>query len=1033
MLEHEGVTTLPKQPIPGLYENLVDETLDKLLAQMDTNTYELAEKLTPSHTAEAFARYLYTQSRLALGRLNDIEAQRKLVDELLERLAVDRMNPPTRQLLAVADSTRPGLGEKRFPSRPRIPLAESELLVNARGQLSIGAALTSELDSADRVDLICAFIKRVGLARLEPELRALTEGRPGSLRVLTTVYTGATEVEALERLVALGATVKVDYEGRATRLHAKAWLLHRESGLTTAYVGSSNISHSALVDGREWNVRLSARENPDLVTKLAAEFAALWAEPDAFQPFEAERFTQARARERGVFAPNSTFVRFDLRPYRFQELILDKLAAARELHGHHRNLVVAATGTGKTMIAAFDYARMRASCPKLLFVAHRKEILEQARASFQGVLGDPQFGELLVDGQKPGEAEHVFASIQSLHNRLEAINPCDYDFVIIDEFHHAEANTYQRLLNRLNPRELLGLTATPERGDGKDVASFFAGRITAELRLWEALERELLCPFQYFGVGDGVDLDQLTWRQGGYDRAELEQVYTGHHARVDRIIQAVGRYVPAPESMRALGFCVGIEHARFMAKQFVARGIAADVVVGTDESHERAASLAALRDGRIRVLFCVDVFNEGVDLPEVDTLLFLRPTESATLFLQQLGRGLRRYPGKLSTTVLDFIGNAHRNFRFDRKFRALLADSVGVAEQIEHDFPWLPPGCAIVLEPQPREIVLSNVRRALAGRRPPVVSELRVLAREVDPTLAEFLAAMQWQPEQLYRERKRDWTYTGLRQDAGVLAAAELDGKFANSLPNLLHVDDRLRLTTWQRWLADSKPPKLAGMTGHERRLASMLLAVLIGGGVGQIPDLASGLRRIWQQSSLRDEARQLLALVASRVEHIDVEFTDRPDIPLRLHARYTRDELLAACGALQAGKDPKMQTGMRLLANERVLLNLVTIDKQTGYSPKTQYRDYALSRTSFHSESPHNAGPDTPFGRHVLDHAKEGLAVLLFVRPRKEDERGLTLPYVFLGPTTLDQATGDRPMQLTWELATPIPAWFYPQACLTT
>ncbi len=841
MLEHGRVTS-PKPLAPGLYEDLIDDDLDKRLVGATT---DIIDKFDPAQSAEAFARHLYMRSRVAFARIGDVENQRELIDVLLGKLEASRVSPPTRQLRAVADPARAGLADPHFPGRPGIPLAESELLVNARGQLSIGAALIGELASADRVDLICAFIKRRGLAQLEPALRALTQRGPDRLRVLTTVYTGATEAEALERLVGLGATVRVDYEGRATRLHAKAWVLHRNSGLTTAYVGSSNISHSALVDGREWNVRLSARENPDLIIKLAAEFAALWAQDDSFQPFDTQQFARARSRERGAFEGETTFVRFDLHPYGFQELILDKLAAARELHDQHRNLVVAATGTGKTMIAAFDYKALRATCPRLLFVAHRKEILQQALASFRGVLGDRNFGELLVDGKVPSTGKHVFASIQSLQHRLDAIRPDEYDCVIIDEFHHAEASTYQRLLSHLKPRELLGLTATPERGDGKDVTRFFAGRITAELRLWEALERQLLCPFQYFGVADGVALDHLAWRQGGYDRAELEKVYTGHHARVERIVQAVNHYIPAPESMCALGFCVGVEHARFMAKQFGQRGIPAAAVVGTDESTERASALAALREGRIRVLFCVDIFNEGIDLPEVDTLLFLRPTESATLFLQQLGRGLRKVAERDKvTTVLDFIGNAHRNFRFDQKFRALLAEGVGVAEQVAHDFPWLPAGCAIVLEAESREIVLSNVKRALASRRASVVAELRTLAREGEPTLAEFLRAMQWQPRELYRARARDWTYTGLRQDADVIAACELDDKFAKSLANLLHVDDRLRLATWQQWLTLPNPPKLTGLSEPERRLATMLLAVLLGGGVGPIRDLASGSGR---------------------------------------------------------------------------------------------------------------------------------------------------------------------------------------------
>lgn len=1027
MLEHGRVTSRRKLA-PGLYEDLVDAELDRLLAAVAPDE-RVVEGLEPSGSAELLARYVYARTREALGRTPKIEDQRAIVDALLGPLELAAIPPPARRLLALAEPDRAALASERFAGRPSIPLAESELLVNARGQIDLAAALISELRSADRVDLVCSFIKRTGLARLEPALRELCTRRPGALRILTTTYTGVTEGEALARLTELGAEVRVDYGGITTRLHAKAWVLQRASGLSTAYVGSSNISHSALVDGREWNVRLSARENPDLLDKLGREFEALWADA-AFAPFERERFEQARSHARGHDSPTLALARFDLRPFAFQDEILDKLAAARELHDRHRNLIVAATGTGKTMIAAFDYARVRASCPRLLFVAHRKEILAQARGSFAAVLRDPRFGELLVDGQIPRTAQHVFASIQSLRTRLAELGPEDYDYVVIDEFHHAEAPTYQRLLERIRPRELLGLTATPERADGQDPTRWFSGHVTAELRLWDALERGLLCPFHYFAVADEVDLSHVAWQQGGYDRSALDGLYTGNHARARRIAAAIQQYVPAPESMRALGFCVSVGHAEFMAKQFAERGIAATVVVGTTPSDQRESALARLRTGELRVVFCVDVFNEGVDLPEVDTLLFLRPTESATLFLQQLGRGLRKHGRDKVTTVLDFIGNAHRNFRFDHRFRALLGPGRGLEEQIEREFPWLPPGCAIVLEPQARKVVLANVKSALAGRRKHVVDELRSLGQAGLPPLEQFLVAMQWQPEQLYRAPKSDWSYTGLAQDAGLLAAADRDDKIARGLACMLHVDDRLRLTTWRRWLGSAKPPKLAGMPESERRLATMLVALLIGGGVGELADLGQGLRRIWK-SGMRDELLALLELLERRVAHVDVEWRERADLPLRVHARYTRDELLAACGALRAGADPKLQTGMRLLPDAKVLLNLVTIDKTSGYSPKTQYRDHAISRTRFHSETPHTAGPDTALGRHILDHVAEGTSVLLFVRARPEDERGVTAPYVFLGPTRLLDYQGDRPMQLTWALDHAIPAWFYPQACL--
>jgi len=1031
---------------PGRYEDLVDLDLERWLATLEDADFELGPELEREQAAEAFARYLYGRARAALTRVNDVEQQRALLERMLGVLELADAGPraPTQQLLAVADPRRSTLGARRFVPAPRIPLGESDLLVNARDEFTLAAILVGELASADRVDLMCAFIRTSGLARIEPALRELVDRRrdqePTPLRIVTTTYTGATELAALERLRELGATVFVDYEGRDTRLHAKAWVLHRDSGLSTAFVGSSNLSHSAVVDGREWNVRLSSRETPDLIRKLSDEFEAVW-RSERFSCFDASRFARATDRERGTTAKR--FVRFDLRPFPFQETILLELTAARELHGHHRNLIVAATGTGKTMIAAFDYQRL---CkvgeprPRLLFVAHRREILTQAHDSFRQVLGDPGFGELLVDGERPQAGDHVFASIQSLSNRLSDIDPRRYEHVVVDEFHHAEAGSYRRLLAHLTPNELLGLTATPERGDGVNVAeSFFDGRIAAELRLWEALDRGLLCPFNYFGVADSVDLSGLAWQRGGYDRAALEGVYTGHHERVRQIIAAIHRYVGAPESMRALGFCVGVEHARFMAEQFSKRGIAAVAVTGSTPLDERDAAMEQLRAGQMRVVFCVDVFNEGVDLPELDTLLFLRPTESAALFLQQLGRGLRWRPAKL-TTVLDFIGNAHRKFRFDLRFRAMIGGQRGLLEQVEQDFPRLPPGCSIMLEPQAREHVLANVKQAL-GQRNAIVAELRELAKHAGraPTLAAFLDAMQWDPGQLYRQRRGSgWTYAELCVDAGLLAANESETsdhkKLAGSLGGLRHVDDRARIDGWGRWLSQPTPPAGSSMSAWEQRLATMLLALFYSGAVGRLRDLDDGLALIWRYPRLREEARELLALVAQKRKSVDGDFrhADRP-IPLRLHAHYSRDELLAACGALRPGSDPKMQTGMRRLPDEGVILNLITIDKRAShYSPKTRYRDYALSRTIFHSETPHTAGPDTPFGRQLLAHERDGVAVLLFVRPADKDELGRTCPYLFLGATRLTAWAGDRPMQLTWELSTPIPAWFYPHTCLT-
>ena len=364
-----------------------------------------------------------------------------------------------------------------------------------------------------------------------------------------------------------------------TRLHAKAWLLRRNTGFHTAYVGSSNLSHAALVDGLEWNVRLSAMSTPHLLEKFRATFDSYWEnrEFELYRPSEdGDRLRAALETASGNRARDGitvTLSGLEVHPKPFQAEILEELDAERTIHDRHRNLIVAATGTGKTVIAALDYRRLARDTHgrdlTLLFVAHRKEILLQARRMYQEVLTDPTFGELLVDGQEPANWRHVFASIQSLSQaRLSGITPDHFDVVVIDEFHHAEAASYRRLLDHVRPIELLGLTATPERADGVDVRDFFGGRVAAELRLWEALEQNLLCPFHYFGIHDGTDLETVQWRRGGYDLAALSGVYTGNDARTRIVLKELGDKVADVAAMRALGFCVSVEHARYMAQRF---------------------------------------------------------------------------------------------------------------------------------------------------------------------------------------------------------------------------------------------------------------------------------------------------------------------------------------------------------------------------------------------------------------------------------------------------------------------------------
>ena len=503
--------------------------------------------------------------------------------------------------------------------------------------------------------------------------------------------------------------MRISYDLGTTRLHAKAWVFHRHTGFATAYVGSSNLTHSAQVTGLEWNVRASAARNPGVISKFAAVFNSYWAADD-FVPYDPAQFEEERERAGRVDSgPRVILSSIEVRALPFQARLLELVELSRQ-QGHHRNLLVAATGTGKTVMAALDYAalRDRLARSRLLFVAHREEILDQSLAMFRYALRDASFGEKWVGGARPTRFDHVFASIQSLQaSDLAALPPDHFDVVIVDEFHHAAATSYKRILDHLRPIELLGLTATPERSDGLPILHWFDDRIAAELRLWEAIEQQYLSPFLYFGIHDGLDLRDVPWRRGrGYDVDALSTVYTSSDAWARLVVQQVAEHTETA-TMRALGFCVSVEHARFMAQHFNRHGIPAVAVWGDSPRAEREGALRDLAQGRIRVVFSVDLFNEGVDVPAVDTVIMLRPTESPTLFLQQLGRGLRKTTTKSTCTVLDFVGTHRKEFRFDRRFRALLGGSRRDVERaVQLQFPFLPAGCHMQLDAVASEIVL---------------------------------------------------------------------------------------------------------------------------------------------------------------------------------------------------------------------------------------------------------------------------------------------------------------------------------------
>jgi len=720
----------------GIYERLISRLVESELKTVNREQFFVKESsIEKSEASKLLSQYLSEVINCALGLITDensieqqIEVSNKIIlllkDELKNIDFEDDLIAVNGRILnaifSKLNSNVVNYEEHLKKITPFTRLTQSELFTGSNIGISLESELKKEILSSDKIYFLVSFIKWSGIRIFENELREFTQ-RGNKLKVITTSYMGATDLKAVEFLSGLPNTeVKISYNTENERLHAKSYLFFRNTGFHTGYIGSSNISRSALTSGLEWNLKITTKEIGHIIDKFEKTFETYW-QDNEFETFikeeHIEKLRTALKKERKNDRTETIFY-FEIKPFPFQQEILEKLDVERTIHHRNKNLVVAATGTGKTIISAFDFKNYLKKNPnaKFLFVAHRKDILIQARTMFAGVLRENNFGELWVDGEEPSNYKAVFASVMTLKNRIGQLQLTEnyYDFIIIDEVHHIAANSYRPILDKFKPVILLGLTATPERNDGANILDDFCNTIAAEIRLPEALNRKLLSPFQYFGISDSVDLSNATWQNGRYLPSELSRLYAQNDIRIGEIIQKCKGYLRDFEDVRAIGFCVTKEHASYMAEKFVLAGLKADFIVsgnGRDELRESIKSKFQKKE--INYLFVVDIFNEGIDIPEIDTVLFLRPTESLTVFLQQLGRGLRLADNKECLTVLDFVGNARPEYDFEGKFRALIGKTnSSTMEELEREFPHLPLGCSIVLEKKAKEYILENIKNA---------------------------------------------------------------------------------------------------------------------------------------------------------------------------------------------------------------------------------------------------------------------------------------------------------------------------------
>lgn len=1057
----------------GLYEKTVSLGLRRELAAAQDELAATIGQLDAAEASRVLSAYAAHAVRLALDSfegkdaltqqvgfvnhlIEDMAASLEDDSELAGRLEDDRVDmsakTPEQLLSLVPRKKQLDPGKPQALPRPETSVAETSLFTGAGHEPQLMGELRREIASADEILMLVSFVKWSGVRLLMGELRSFAE-RGGRLRVITTSYVGATDPKAVTELSRLpGASVKVSYDTGRTRLHAKAYVFRRRSGYTTAYVGSSNLSNPAMTSGLEWNVKVSRADQKDILDKICATFDTYWHDPEFedYREQDEERLAEAIRHERGWDKEEGEgkVYSFDIRPYPYQQQILDALAAEREVGGHWRNLVVAATGTGKTVIAAFDY---RSFCERqgrrarLLFVAHREEILRQSLACFRGVLKDQNFGSLMVGGERPETApSHLFVSVQTLQSQKlwERFDPAYFEYIVVDEIHHAAASSYQEIFTCFQPKILLGLTATPERADGQSILPYFDGRIAAEIRLPEAIDRKLLCPFSYFGVTDEVSLQGLRWQRGGYAEADLENVYVLDERiarrRANLIIDATRRYVADIGHVRGLGFCVSKAHARFMAERFREAGIKAEAVCADTDEKARRQARDDLKDGRLQFIFAVDIYNEGVDIPEIDTVLFLRPTQSLTIFLQQLGRGLRLAPGKECLTVLDFIGQQDRRYDFTSKLEALLEPGrEGLRSQIEEGFPSVPKGCSIQLEKVAQRYVLENISAAI-GTKQSLVSAMAGFEQEAGRPLSleVFLSFHHLDIRDIYRVA----SFSRLCVWAGVAPDFEEEDEedLTKAFCRLCQIDSR----RWIRFLLDALDHAEGlvweELTCEQRRMLDMFQITLWPDSMRKrsglkpkegVPEFATScdcLRRIAAEPHMAEEIRLILRHQLDHIALVDQQVDWGFPCPLDLSCVYTRDQIFIALGRFDTSN---MRQGVAYLKDHRIDVLLNTLDKsEKAYSPSTMYEDYSIDALHFHWQSQNRTTPESPTGRRYQTQWDAGQGkpakVALFVREAKSGRYG-TEPYAFLGFCSCESAEGSRPMSIVWKLEHPIPARF--------
>ena len=1040
----------------GIYEQVMNKEILEQLNNLEQENFIIdKDKIDKEEAKVILSQYISRVIRKSLNYIRDKEKEdsEKLIKQIeacnniinilsevsneedIKKYEIDKNGEMLNALYFKVNNKR--ALTKKQAIRPVTPLSQSSLFTGSGQEPNMLGELNKEILSCDSIDLLVSFVKWSGIRCIIESLREATQSNNKKLRIITTSYMGATDVKAIEELSKLPNTeIKISYDTERTRLHAKAYMFKRDTGFTTAYIGSSNLSNVALTSGLEWNLKITEQDSFDIIKKFEATFESYWNDLE-FVSYngteEDKKRLQVSLRKEQKDSENELNFSFDIRPYAYQKEILEKLKVERKIFNKNKNLVIAATGVGKTVISAFDYRDFckenRGKANRLLFVVHREEILKQARDTFRTILKNNNFGELMVGGRTPESLEYLFVSIQSLNSRdlCEITSDDYYDFIIVDEFHHAAAPSYQRLLSYYKPKVLLGLTATPERNDNKDIFKYFEDRISGEIRLPEAIDRKLLSPFQYFAVSDSVDLSKLKWQRKGYNISELDKVYTGNDIRVNNILTSLNKYITDINEVVGLGFCVSKEHAKFMAQRFNEAGIESLALTDESKKDDRNSAKEKLVNGELKFIFVVDIYNEGVDIPEVNTILFLRPTESLTVFLQQLGRGLRLSEGKECLTVLDYVGQAHVNYNFEEKFRALIGKTNNsVKNYIENGFLSLPKGCYIQLEKEAKEYILRNIKSA-ANTKSNLLNKLRTFKgdTELELTLENFLNYHNLSLVDFYGKSKdRSFARMCVMAEQRTDFNDENEDIITKKLCNLFFINSRRFIEFVVSLIRSYDDISNVHFSNEEGLMLNMMYYIFYNDAPQKIglKSLKEGINKLLNNKVMMNEVCDILDYNYKHLDFIDKKVDLGYDCPLDLHCDYSTDVIMCAFGYYNEEKKPAFREGVKYFEDKKTDIFFITLNKSDkDFSPSTLYEDYAINERLFHWQTQSKTSIQSATGQRYINHLKNGNKIALFVREHKTRD-GLTSPFTYLGTCEYRSHSGNKPISFVWELHGDIP-----------